>query len=384
MHPMRAPRARPRAFLLLAALVVAPAATLLGQGDAGWKWRPSEEAEIARREKKADTVTAIGSTWFHVSGKSYEVHTAVSPRFTAEVSEHLDVFREHVEHIFSSPILADRRPVAYVYEDHATFLGKATAMKIPGARAFFDSRHEKGNHFTELALYAFVNGDRERDFAQFPRSVLQHELTHGILQEHVGGRFIPEWFNEGLACYFELWDIRHGVDENLRRRLEHHSHCQHLADYLDKGLIPSLPGLMALSSVKAFVVPAAMGPQTYAHYAASEALFLFLMKDAAGRTIVTKLYEEVLAGRDPAKIFERDSMNKLDAEWHSFMTKKMPSVPYLPTESAPPAAGGKAKTPGPEPADGSRGADPTAPDPGGMSEPPEGEDPWSGQNPGGG
>ena len=47
------------------------------------------------------------------------------------------------------------------------------------------------------------------------RETIQHEITHNINANVLGNLALSPWFDEGMACYFQYWDVRKNGKENF-------------------------------------------------------------------------------------------------------------------------------------------------------------------------
>ncbi|MFA7492227.1 MAG: DUF1570 domain-containing protein [Proteiniphilum sp.] len=82
---------------------------------------------------------------------------------------------------------------------------------------------------------------RKTPSSQFLRACY-HEMSHAFLSLHVGGQYLPPWFNEGLAVYLERMSfdkskIVHEVDKPKISRLKTliELHDLNLAEFVDWG-----------------------------------------------------------------------------------------------------------------------------------------------------
>src|SRR5690606_38874256 len=63
--------------------------------------------------------------------------------------------------------------------------------------------------------------DRENGEAgwdSFYKPILLHEGAHQLLHELTGRRNLPVWFDEGLATFFQAWDVHLPVEESLAQQ----------------------------------------------------------------------------------------------------------------------------------------------------------------------
>lgn len=281
----------------------------------GFSWTKPQEREIALREKRVAKRLKLNGEWHHLASIDYEVYTQVDARFTAELSQFMDLFRAQFRSVFKGEVKVRRRPEVFVFSSQE---GYQAQVKSSG-RGWYRYRFDGQGRFTEHTLYTYVKDGSERKFRQFYHPILMHEGTHQILQELAGRNGIPHWFNEGLATYFQLWDLRLSSAENRKRRP---GRLINAGDFLASHESEAMPGLRKLLAIEKWS-PDDFGPETRANYSAAESLLLYLMNSDETFKLVNKLYAEVLAGRDPAGIMGETELERLESGWRGFIEKRL-------------------------------------------------------------
>ena len=284
---------------------------LLGPARADdFAWDQKAETEISRREKAVGKVDRIEEHWFHVTTARYEVYSQVDARFTAELSLFMDLLRERFGAVIKGSDKADRKADVFVYDSQAKFKARVKSS----ARGYYRYTYDGNGKFTEHALYSYVAREEERTFTKFWTPILLHEGTHQILRERVGCRpRIPKWFDEGLANYFELWDLRRTPAQNLEARSGRVVNSDTFKTSFEKDTFIDLDALLSLDD-KAWDADD-FGPVTKGHYASAETLFVTLMADPGTRKLVGNMYDAVFAGTDPADALDARTRKKLKASW---------------------------------------------------------------------
>jgi hypothetical protein len=81
--------------------------------------------------------------------------------------------------------------------------------RLPPRRAFFVAQPHGIGGGEDLLVYTY--------WSEHTRKDLRHELTHALL--HAVIRDVPLWLDEGLAEFFELPPVQHGINSDHLQRL---------------------------------------------------------------------------------------------------------------------------------------------------------------------
>ena len=124
-----------------------------------------------------------------------------------------------------------------------------------------------------------------------------HEYVHFLVDNNIGRSNIPPWFGEGLAEFYDQFDVR--KDRIVKFGGRNEAHLQTLAN---KGLIP-LDKFFNYDYLK-LRIQKHSGANLF--YAQSWALMHFLMKDGNGkrRPQLDKFLKLVLSGKKPNEAFQ--------------------------------------------------------------------------------
>jgi len=276
-------------------------------------WDAKAEKELAKREKKVDKVQRLGATWFHLETETFEIHADVDARFTAECSLFMDTFRERFAKTFQGESRVDRKASVFVFGSQEKYKAE---VKSSG-RGLYKYHFDAQGKFTEHALYTYVEGTKDSSFTKFYTPILLHEGTHMLIRERVGARLsVPRWFDEGLATYMQLWDLTKSAAQNLQDRPKKVVNAEYFKTSFEKNTFPELEALLAIQAKE--WASDDFGPITKGQYAAVESLFVYLMSDANERKKVSRMYEAVVAGNDPADILDAKERKKLSSSWRDF------------------------------------------------------------------
>ncbi len=126
---------------------------------------------------------------------------------------------------------------------------------------------------------------------------------------------------EGLATYFQLWDLRVAFDLNQKRRpLRLINSGDFHQSWKDWGF-PPLAELQGLTSSE--WDPDDMGPIAKRHYSAVESLFIHLMASEAGRKEMTACLRDLVEGRTPEIGSRPGDADRIEKEWRTQVEKRL-------------------------------------------------------------
>lgn len=285
---------------LLTKLLLAPA-LLAAAPDA--PWAPPAGAE--REALVAQCVRADAEPgFFRASGGSYVVKTDVGREFALDVACWLERFRSQFRHIFRDPLAERYAPLVVVFRDRARY------RKSVGA-----ADASRGTYVAKAkTLFTFLDAERgERDFASFYTKILAHEGAHQLLGAMCGSGALPVWFDEGVASYFQEWDVRHAAAENLARLRTERYRAQDVRAAFGTARWVPLARLFGLSREQ--WAPDDFGPRTNLHYAEAASFVSFLLATPRGQGIFERIYTGVKAERPVSDVLDGAALRALDAAW---------------------------------------------------------------------
>lgn len=267
-------------------------------------WAPPEGA--VREALLAKHVRPEGEGFFRASGGAYVIRTDVSAAFALDAACFLERFRSQLRHIFRDPPVERYPPLVVIYRDEARY---RRAIGGGGARGMFIA--------PQRTLFTYLAADKgERDFATFYSKILLHEGAHQLLHALCGP--LPPWFDEGVASYFQEWDVRRPVAENLERLKTTHFRFGDVKDAFGTERWVPLRTLLALEPAQ--WAPDDYGPRTLLHYAEAASFISYLLSSKPGQKTFARVYE---AARDPHQAIEDvltpDAVCRLDAGWKEYV-----------------------------------------------------------------
>jgi len=291
-----------RLFLTLTLLLL-PLATYAGQP--AWVWN---SPEIARIKQLSALVKADGG-FFVVDTGVWNVRSDISAMFAVELTCFLEIFEKQfleVTQIKRDPQVKARLS-AKVFAKEADY----RAIFNDGSRGYFRWRYENNDDFTEFTLYSFAEKPEEKEFKAFYHPILLHEGTHMMLQRFAGTNKLPVFLNEGLATYFQFWNLRKNLGENLLNRKNASFFRKLMLERLrtDKAYTPDLAALLKTEDKNWNTDK--MGPLAKFNYAQGEAFIEALATDPAMRGILPPMLANALEGKEPLEAKDIPRINTL-------------------------------------------------------------------------
>lgn len=285
-----------------------------------WIWTAKEKKQIAKLAKTAKEEAQAdynGSTMYVLESDHWLVKTEVSPEFTAETDLFYelfyDLFMENFK--FKSDLEVKRKPEVIVFNSEEKYQAQ---RQMPGSRGVF-TWGSQGGEITLFAIYTYADGRQQANFEYMNHPVLQHEGTHCLVQRLIGTRHMPYWLNEGLATYYEAWDLRRNEKENQTMRNARSDAPEALNRYCiqNKGKFPPLGTLLDLTTMDKWWLENDK-EATHFHYALAESFLDFLFRDKKRVKLLAEMVQRFLADKD---ILDEKEIAKLEPEWHKHLQK---------------------------------------------------------------
>lgn len=271
-----------------------------------WVWTLKDRKKIEDLEEDVEKEGAL----YTLETEHWHVASEVDARFTAELAHFLELFIEVFPKIFTVRETFDLplKPTAIVYASPEGYAAKGP----PGSRGVFRYAF-RGEEWAEFGLYSFVSHPEERIFPKFYTPVLLHEGTHLLFQGMVGQKRIPVWLNEGLASYFQFWEVTKSIKLNRKNRYLHSDFWPILKKIARRGKdeLPPLAYLVGLTSETWDAD--GMGEKTGEHYALAESFVDYLLDSRGGRRYVRKMFERMM---DDEPLMTEEEIDKIERRWH--------------------------------------------------------------------
>ena len=160
--------------------------------------------------------TASEDQWLRVVTQPFELYSNDTRERTADYARRLLELHEVLARLNPAQDIDAALPTRiFLVEDQETFV----ELGLSGASGGSGSGGGVSGYFfsTLYGQFLVINGDPRGA----PLSTLFHEFLHHFVRAHL--RFVPLWFNEGLAEYYSTFEVRDGlalVGVEKRRHLE--------------------------------------------------------------------------------------------------------------------------------------------------------------------
>jgi hypothetical protein len=267
----------------------------------------------------------------------YTIKTDIDEAFAAEAALYLREFYDAFRSFFKPEPKLKATPLVYFFKDQPTYQdfvkkrGYDSILKAGGA--YVGSRTK-----SELLCYQPNPG---AGFKNFPLETLRHEGAHQLLAYILGTHDMPIWYNEGVATFFESWSPYLSRDENLENLKNSHTRFWLIAktsgtkDFRDLNYLLHLTGETWS--------PDNFGPKTLQHYAEAQSFMTFLLVSEKGRLFFAEIFKAVAAGRDPAQMLTRKTIDNAQKAWYKDIEERIGLLKERPAPET------KKDTPAPSP-----------------------------------
>lgn len=272
-----------------------------------WVWTRRDLKAIAAIEKRVTERDGRHT----VETDRWNVETNVSARFTAELA----LFMNKLSVSFDGLIQGlhdgkkiERKPTAVVFDEKSEY-----QKMFPGGSRGYYRYNFSGNTFDELHVYSYIDREKERNFKFFYHPILVHEGTHLLLRTYLGKTAIPAWLDEGVATYFQFWNLAAPGKHNLKTRYSRSIY----RDVLRKEFLAKRPTLEELFGIETWN-PDNMGPIANRHYALGESFVDFLLSSPAGQKLFKRIFDRL---QSKEELFSAKEIAQLDRAWHAHIQK---------------------------------------------------------------
>lgn len=281
--------------------------------EADWAWNKKQRKQIAAMEKQ---VTAGPEFAFTLEGEHWKVETGVSARFTAELTLFMDLFHGSFNDLMSGldaqPIVK-QKPTVQVLGSQADYEAKHTKS----SRGYYSYKWDANGVWTTFHLYTFIKHPKEREFSRFYHPILLHEGTHVLMRGLLGKAANPKWFDEGVATYFQFWDLNKSVKANRKTRYSRSLYLKHLSGAVRKDGLPKLQKVLDLGPLG--WNPDNMGPIADKHYAFGESLIDCMLTSKKGAEFFVQTFERLRSAEKPT--LSPDEVQRFEKVWHKHLRK---------------------------------------------------------------
>ncbi len=288
-----------------------------------WEWTDSELKKIKKLAKKIDE---DDDGFFTYEEKDFIVRSDISKDFVAELTFYMDSFVEEFPKVFPVPPKGTvfTKLTVTIYKDRSGYLDSSPDVPEWSGGLFYPDWSKPGWPVWNVLSYPWE--EEGKDFVYFNRPVLQHEGAHAMFQKFTGKSLIPVFFNEGVATYFEWWNLREDTKTNQEERDKRTYRWRLLRQKYtqEPEFSPSLEECMNMTHED---WGSGLKSEIAFRYALAESFTSFLLSDSKGRKKFKDIVEEMYKGHP---LIKEKQYKKLEKDWHEYIkTILLPLAPPL-------------------------------------------------------
>jgi hypothetical protein len=258
-----------------------------------WCWKKEDLKKIRELESE---VTREGLSHCLENGL-WRVETGISPKFTAEVLYYMTLFRE----VFTKTLGFGEEPALGIRIKVVVFPTEEEYERIypNGSRGQYAYDFDDEGRLSKLTIHTYVQYDYETDFQYFYRPILQHEGAHLFLKLLFGRTKVPVWLDEGIAMYFQYWDMNKSPGKNIAKRYKSSMFIYRLKkrikEFASKG--DKLEYLLSIPNKR--WNPDRMGHLAEYHYGLAESLVDFFFSTPENKKRLHQILKNLLEKKRP-------------------------------------------------------------------------------------
>lgn len=296
--------------VLLAGLL-APQVT---EAKSSWRWSKKELKAIAKLEKK---VTQKGNE-YTVESEHWISKTQIDKRFTAELAFFMELFFDTYTSTIKSKLIVDKKPEVVVFQDDRLYREKLGDR--PFSPGLFRGVWDDSGAWTDFSLYTCVRSTKERQFANFSRSILTGEGARALFRRSLGQAKASPWLEEGLVTYFESCDLHEKKVVNSKTRYSRSKYRKALQK-ITKDKKQTLPGLEWLLNLRENEWnPDNKGAKGQLHFAYAESFVALLMTTGKYKKTLVQMIEQMKLKKP---LVDEKQLKNLQKKWHHFLRWKV-------------------------------------------------------------
>jgi hypothetical protein len=266
-------------------------------------WSKQDERRVSQLRQRAKRGPAGTSV---CEGPNWIARSPLGVEFTARAGAYMERMQAAWRSVFRVKFESAFKPTLTILASREAY----TKLKKDGSRGFCDWSWDSQGKFTSLRVTTFWEGKGAPSFERMYLGILNHECSHALLAKGVGAKKTPAWLDEGVATFFQAWDVFASRKANLAGRR---------ARSRFRRVLPTKPfslrELAAIEDTPAFN-PDSLGPVARRNYALSESLVDRLITgDDKARKILIRMLNRISQGKGP--FASREQAEKLQAFWHS-------------------------------------------------------------------
>jgi len=286
--------------------------------------KPKEDPEAAAVKRH---VTKADDGFFTVRYGPYIVKSEIDPQFTAEAAVYMTKFYLAFRNFFKPDPKLHVTPTVLFYKDAQSYIKNGGPAGTGGCYA-------GGDKTSKLLVYQVRPGS---GFAGFETSVIRHEGAHQLLAYILGTHAIPIWYTEGVATFFESWDIAKPIQANLEDLKTTHTRFESIARTYGTKDFLSLHKLTDLS------YETWTKDDVLLHYAEVQSFMTFLITTEKGRQFFAAIFRLIAAKKDVDAALPWDVVENAQKAWYKDIEARIEKAkePPEPAEKKPAKKTGK-------------------------------------------
>lgn len=273
--------------------------------------KEKEIAFVKRRVKK----TSDG--FYTVEYAKYVIKTDIDAQFAVEAAVYMREFRKAFRSFFKPKPKLKATPTVYFFKDRATYQEE---MKKRGHAGLANAAGGYAGDRKRSHLYCF-HDNPGAGFGGINKEVIRHEGAHQLLSYILGRHDIPIWFNEGVATFFESWDIEKPREQNIEKLKKFHTRFARIRRTFGTDAFRDLHYLVRLNR-KTWVSDNSRDG-TLQHYAEVQSFMTFLLVNPKGREFFGHIFRAVARGKDALKMLTPKAINGAQKAWYKDIGARM-------------------------------------------------------------
>lgn len=296
----------PRRWQYVLVLVALLAGGCLPAADATLPWTPGERAAISTAAAHA----THSGRFAIVRSPHFIVRSQIDATFSAEADVYLERLATTAAEVLGLPPPREHEPAEVTIYDTQDQYQRGIG-KLACSRGQFDWWYAGAWAPPVYTIQTYIASAQERQFAHFCLPILNHEVTHFLLQCRAGRHRIPDAIHEGIASYMQSWNIFQDASWNRAHRRS--AFAVDLARGIRHGTLPSFSTLIGVPTwdVDNF------GPLTNARYAGAESFIDFLVATPAYHGFLHTLLSAAFEGEDTRSLIRSAVGEELQTAWRA-------------------------------------------------------------------
>jgi hypothetical protein len=287
---------------------------LLARGDdlpaAGW---PVDGPKEANQE----------SSYLVLNGRFCTVKTTAPQKAGLAIARFIDAHIGNFRQVFVGPFKVTGKPVVRVFAHDAEFLQRyqkvyrliEASLNTPRSALYSPSEKE---------TWITLQGPADRKTMSV--ETVKHELTHHLLRFYLGTGSPSPWFEEGVACFFQYWNVAEAKKQNLEENVAR-SRMGDFGYFIDelkrafKGPSFVSPRQLFRLNYQEFHDPDPKKERLY--YSESWALVNFLFNHEKGRKFVDSIVQSLRSGKKSAALLPERELEALTTLWYQDLESRL-------------------------------------------------------------